>query len=70
MFIFFRDFGTEIEEVDARHEVLDDPLLADPLAVLRELPAVELQQLGFGLRQRGRRRVFAREAFLLDQFSG
>ena len=61
--------GAAIEEVDAGHEVLHLPILADPLAVVRETPAVELFELRLGFV--GRIRIdaaLARLAFLFDQF--
>jgi hypothetical protein len=47
--VVFGDAGTLVEEPDARHEVLDHPVLADALSVAGQPPASELLELLAGL---------------------
>src|SRR4029079_7558715 len=56
-------------KLDACHKVLHRPILADPLAIVRQPPAVELLDLLLCLFRRIRiDAAFTRFAFLLDKF--
>lgn len=52
--IVLSDFGDKIEEIHHGHEILGDPVLANPLAVMRQSPASELIQLRIGVMQSAR----------------
>src|SRR3972149_215825 len=69
MTVVLRHCGTTVEEVDAGHEILHPPILANPLAVLCEVPAGQLLELLPGLVDRARVDApLARLALLPGQF--
>ena len=71
MAFVFGDLGDALEEIDAGHEVLHDPILANALAVVRQSPAVELRQLPLSFFERVLGHApFARHALLLSQLFG
>ena len=71
MAIGLGQFGTAIEKLHAGHEVFHFPILANPLAIVRDPPAWKLLQLlpGF-LRRIGFDAALTRFALLLNQFGG
>ena len=67
----FRDFGNTREEIQRCHEILDGPILAFSLAVVRDSPTNELLQLSIGIIERASANIaFAWFALIRDQLLG